>query len=198
MWSPHRRLSHCCTSLLLHFVRASCLTLEMNISSMRQDALSILSEKTTQHGFFPDGENFSGRPLTEFWRHILSGCQMCDWSFQYHLCSTYRGLWGLVVVRLLWLSGRALAAQARGILGSTPGDCRLFSLSSIFALNSFISSVRQDALSRSFLICFRACKHYITLYKLHSSVSCLYFILAYGASQKGKGEGEKAGKREEV
>ena len=34
--------------------------------------------------------------------------------FQYHLCSTYRGL---VVVRLLWLSGRALAAQARGILG---------------------------------------------------------------------------------
>ena len=27
---------------------------------------------------------------------------------------------------LLWLSGRALAAQARGVLGSTPGDCRLF------------------------------------------------------------------------
>ena len=32
----------------------------------------------------------------------------------------------LVVVRLSWLSGRALAAQARGVLGSTPGDCRLF------------------------------------------------------------------------
>ena len=38
---------------------------------------------------------FSGRPLTEFWRHILSGCQVCDWGIQYHLCSTYRGLWGV-------------------------------------------------------------------------------------------------------
>ena len=38
-----------------------------------------------------------------------------------------------MVVRLLWLSGRALAAQARGVLGSTPGDCWIFSLSSIFA-----------------------------------------------------------------
>ena len=27
-------------------------------------------------------------------------------------------------VWLLWLSGRALVAQARGVLGSTPGDCR--------------------------------------------------------------------------
>ena len=54
----------------------------------------------------------------------------CDWSIQYHPHSTYRGLWGLVVVRLSWLSGRALAAQARGVLGSTPGGCRPFSLSS--------------------------------------------------------------------
>ena len=51
---------------------------------------------------------FSGQPLMEFWWHILSGCQVCDWGIQYHLCSTYRGLWGLVVVRLSWLSGRAL------------------------------------------------------------------------------------------
>ena len=29
-------------------------------------------------------------------------------------------------VRLLWLSGRALAAQARGVLGSTPSNCQLF------------------------------------------------------------------------
>ena len=69
---------------------------------------------------------FSGRPLMEFWWHILGGCQVCDWGIQCHLCSTYRGLWGLVVVQLLWLSGRALAAQARGVLGSTPSDCRLF------------------------------------------------------------------------
>ena len=39
---------------------------------------------------------FSSQPLTEFWRHILSGCQVCDWGIQFHLCSTYRGLWGLV------------------------------------------------------------------------------------------------------
>ena len=31
----------------------------------------------------------------------------------------------------LWLSGRALAAQARGVLGSTPGDCRPFHFFSI-------------------------------------------------------------------
>ena len=40
--------------------------------------------------------------------------------------------------------GRPLAAQARGVLGSTPGGCRPFSLSSILMsphnvhLNSFI------------------------------------------------------------
>ena len=84
---------------------------------------------------------FSSQPLMEFWRHILSGCQVCDWGIQYHLCSIYRGLWGLVVVRLSWFSGRALAAQA-----SCPRfDSRrlpTFSLSSIFAswhLNSFIT-----------------------------------------------------------
>ena len=37
-------------------------------------------------------------------------------------CIVYRGLRGLVVVRL---SGRALAAQAI-VLGSTPGDCYPF------------------------------------------------------------------------
>ena len=35
----------------------------------------------------------------------------------------YRRLWGLVGVRLSWLSGRALEAQASGVLGLTPGDC---------------------------------------------------------------------------
>ena len=63
--------------------------------------------------------------LTEFWWHILSGCQVCDWGIQYHLCSTYRGLWGGLVLQLSWLSGRALAAQARGVLGLTLvlGNC---------------------------------------------------------------------------
>ena len=49
-----------------------------------------------------------------------------------------------MVIWLSWLSGRALAAQARGVLGSTPWRLQTFSLSSIF---TFISSVRQDALS---------------------------------------------------
>ena len=24
--------------------------------------------------------------LKEFWRHTLSGCRVCNWGFQYHLC----------------------------------------------------------------------------------------------------------------
>ena len=35
----------------------------------------------------------------------------------------------VVVVRLLWLSNRALVAQARGVLGSSPSDCRPFHFS---------------------------------------------------------------------
>ena len=34
--------------------------------------------------------------------------------------------WGLVVVWLLWLSVRTLAAQTRGVLGLTHGDSKLF------------------------------------------------------------------------
>ena len=56
---------------------------------------------------------FSGKSIMEFWQHMLSGCQVCDWGIQYHLCSTYRGLWGLVVVCLSWLSGRALVTMWR-------------------------------------------------------------------------------------
>ena len=36
------------------------------------------------------------------------------------------GLWGLVVVWLSLLSGWALATQARGVLGLTPGGCQPF------------------------------------------------------------------------
>ena len=43
-----------------------------------------------------------------------------------YMCSTYRGFWALMVVQLSWLSGRALAAQAIGVLGSTPGSCQPF------------------------------------------------------------------------
>ena len=55
-----------------------------------------------------------------------------------YLWRIYRGFWGLVVNRLSWLSGRALAAQAR-----CPGfDSRrlpAFSLSSIFTSKHLIS-----------------------------------------------------------
>ena len=103
------------------------------ISSMRQDALSIYSEKTWRR-------EFSCPLLTEFWWHILSGCQVCSWAIQYHLCSTYRGLLGIVVVQLSLLSGRTLAAQARGVLGLTPGGCQPFHfpLFSPHNINSFI------------------------------------------------------------
>ena len=37
-------------------------------------------------------------------------------------------LWGLLVVQLSWLSGRALVAQASGVLGPTPGGYWPFSL----------------------------------------------------------------------
>ena len=54
-------------------------------------------------------------------QNSVRGAARCAtaWGIQSHLCSKYRGLWGLVVVQLLWLSGRALAAQARAVLGST-------------------------------------------------------------------------------
>ena len=57
--------------------------------------------------------------------------------------SIHRGLWGLVVVRLSWLIGRALAAQVRGVLGSTPGDCQLFHfpLFSPWHPNSFMTNM---------------------------------------------------------
>ena len=60
------------------------------------------------------------------------------------------GLWGLVVVWLSWLSGRALVGQARGVLGLTLGGCRPFHFPLFWPhnINSFISSMRQDAVSK--------------------------------------------------
>ena len=55
------------------------------------------------------------------WWHILSGCRVCDWGIQWHLCSTYRGLWGLVVVV-------AQCQNKPGARGLILSDCRLFTL----------------------------------------------------------------------
>ena len=63
-------------------------------------------------------------PYTTFY----SVCQVCDWGIQYHLCSTCRGLLGLVVVWLLWHSGRALRCPGFDFF-----QLPAFSLLSIFA-----------------------------------------------------------------
>ena len=69
---------------------------------------------------------------------MLSGCQVCDWGIQYHLCSTYReGCEGWWVVWLLWLSGRALM-QVRGFLGLTPGLLAFFTFLNFHLLTSKI------------------------------------------------------------
>ena len=99
---------------------------------LRQDALSIYSEQNHSAWVLSWWREFFGRLLTEFWWHILSGYWTCNWDIQYHLRSTYGELWGLVVVRQLWLSGLALVVQARSVLGSTPGESPTISLSSIF------------------------------------------------------------------
>ena len=62
--------------------------------------------------------------------------------------STYRGLWGLwelVVDRLLWLICRALAAQARGVLGLTPTTAGLFTFHYFHLITSkFIAHSKQE------------------------------------------------------
>ena len=45
------------------------------------------------------------------WWHILSGCQVCDWGIQYHLCST---LWGMEVVWLPQLSAGGSSQRCPG------------------------------------------------------------------------------------
>ena len=59
--------------------------------------------------FSPSGKN-------PCWVVSHSKCSEHEAFGSYHLCSTYRGMWGLVVVWLSWLIGRVLAAQPRGVL----------------------------------------------------------------------------------
>ena len=47
----------------------------------------------------------------------------------------------MVVIRLLWLSGRALAAQVRGVLGSTPGGCQPFHFASYNTYNGGVKTI---------------------------------------------------------
>ena len=76
---------------------------------MRPDALNIWSEKTTQHGFFPGGErNFQSTPNKVLTVHAeWLPCVQLRHSVP--SCSTYRVLWGLVVVWWLYLTGQDTA-----------------------------------------------------------------------------------------
>ena len=56
-----------------------------------------------------------------------------------------------MVVRLSWLSGRALAAQARGVLGSTPGDFQLFHFPLFSPHNLYINLLHEDSMNHAWL-----------------------------------------------
>ena len=90
--------------------------------------------------------------------------------------STYRGLWGLVVVRLSWLSGRALVERvlARGVLGSTPGSCRPFNFPLFCLITSkFIYFQHQARCSEHFATPWL---HYCSGEKeLPSKIKCVLF-----------------------
>ena len=45
-------------------------------------------------------------------------------GIQYHLCSTYRVLWGLLIIQLSWLSSRG--SSNTSVLDSIPSSCRPF------------------------------------------------------------------------
>ena len=95
-----------------------------------------------------------------------------DWGIRYYLCSTYRRLWELVVVRLLWLSGRALVAQAIGVLGSIPGDCRPFH----FPLFS-PHNIQVHLWTVSIMTGLFASFHFPT-YFVHTSLpKCMHFVI---------------------
>ena len=84
--------------------------------------LTIWNEKTTQHGFFVMEKLFW---LTHKGVQTAHTARSVTYiAIQYHLCSTYKGLWGLVVVLLSWLRSRALGFNFDSWQrGSTPGDC---------------------------------------------------------------------------
>ena len=95
--------------------------------------------KTTHHGFSPDGKNFWSTANGVLTAHIewLTGV---DQATPYHLCSTYTGLWVLVVVQLSWLGGRVLVAQVVWLPASSLS-------SATHLITSIFLSMRHDALS---------------------------------------------------
>ena len=93
--------------------------------------------------------------------------------FSHNLCSSYRGLWKLVVVRLSLLSGRTLAAQTRGVLGLMLGDCWPFYLPLFWPQNSLIPTWDKILINEQVTLIFaawRLCNLTVAL-KIHVYVS---------------------------
>ena len=102
-----------------------CLKHLSHLFSVRQDVLSIIMRKHS--AWILSWWRFSDWPVTKFWRHILSSSQVYNWGIQYHTCSTYRGLWRLVVVaqrqstsssRLSWVWFPAIAGFHYPVIAS--------------------------------------------------------------------------------
>ena len=91
--------------------------------------------------------------------------------------SAYRGLWGLLVVQLLWLSGRTLAAQARGVLGLTPSSYQSFHL--------LIFLPHMQCLCSWYLTCRLVCNASVTdhenIYKIKPLVQTIDYAYSNGA-----------------
>ena len=91
-------------------LKASCLMLEIN--EFRCYEAQTEPRQLDNHQPSQSSIKFMLLPL-----HLSSFAR--DSNYNYSICSC------TIVV---WLSGRALAAQARSVLGLTPGDCRLITL----------------------------------------------------------------------
>ena len=115
-----------------HSVCASCNLLNSLIPTWGKSSKHSDRENPLSMGSLLMERIFQLTPNQVLTAHTLVAARCVTEAIQCHLCRTYRGLWGLVVVRLSYFRGRALAAQAK-----CPGfDFRrlpAFSLSSIFA-----------------------------------------------------------------
>ena len=119
-----------------YLLRVSCLTLEVN-EFRYYEAKIEESEKAGSRQESNPGYLWLEPPVLCHWATTAWRPLTCTHNplsvlhrWYYSLtCSTDRGLWGLVVIRLSWLSGRVLMAQARGV--------RLLATTSLFTFLYF-------------------------------------------------------------
>ena len=105
-----------------YLLRVSCLMLEVN-EFRYYEAKIEESEKAGSRQESNPGYLWLEPPVlchwaTTAWRPLtptILYLYCTGGTIHFCTCSTDRGLWGLVVIRLSWLSGRVLVAQARGV-----------------------------------------------------------------------------------